>query len=66
MAVTRQAAAPGGAQRSRDGCCGVSGGGFEGDVVAEGFEASDVAAFLNGGRDAAVVVVGAEVEVAPM
>ena len=30
-------------------------------MVAECFEASDVAAFLGGGRDVAVVVVGAEV-----
>lgn len=39
----------------------MSGGGFEGDVVAEGFEPSDVAAFLGGGGDASVVVVGSEV-----
>ncbi len=61
MTVTRQAAVPGGAQRSREEFDAGSGGGFEGDVVAEGFEASDVAAFLRGGRDAAVVVISAEV-----
>src|SRR4029077_16559144 len=61
MAVTRQAAASGGAQRSPMGRVLLLGGGFEGDVVAECFESSDVAAFLGGGRDSSVVVVGSEV-----
>ncbi len=39
-----------------------SGGGFDGDAVAEGFELSDVVAFLGGGVDVAVEVVGAEVD----
>jgi hypothetical protein len=37
-----------------------SGGGFEGDVVAERFELADVVASLGEGVDVAVVVVGAE------
>ena len=38
-----------------------SGDGFEGDLVAEGFELSDVVALLVVGVDAPVEVVGAEV-----
>ena len=40
---------------------GRSGGGFEGDAVAEGLELADVVALLGVGVDVAVVVVGAEV-----
>jgi len=36
-------------------------GGLEGDLVAEGFELTDVVAFLAFGSDAGVVVVGSEV-----
>jgi hypothetical protein len=61
MAVTRQAAAPGGAQRSRDWVGCASGGGFEGDAVAEGFELPDVAAAPGRDVDVPVVVIGAEV-----
>ena len=42
-----------------------SGGGFDGDVVAESFELSDVVAFLGVGVDVAGVVVAAEVSVKP-
>ena len=37
------------------------GDGYEGDVVAEGFKASDVVALLGGAGDLSVVVVGPEV-----
>src|SRR5688572_5985573 len=59
--VTGQAAASGGVQRSRK--CGLagSGGGFEGDPVAEGFELADVVAFPGIGVDVSGEVVGAEV-----
>src|SRR3954468_3577722 len=61
MTVTGRATAPGGAQRSREGV-GPSGGGGEGDGVAEGLKLVDVVA--NGSLVAAalVVVVGAEVD----
>ncbi len=42
----------------------LSGGGFEGDFVAEGFELADVVAFLPAGIDAVVLEIGAEVDVA--
>ena len=40
---------------------GRSGGGFESDVEAKGFELSDVVACLGGGVEVSVVVVGAEI-----
>ena len=43
------------------GCSGGSGGRFEGDGVAEGFELADVVAFLGVGIGVGGVVVGAEV-----
>src|SRR4051812_26737275 len=55
MTVTGRATAPGGAQRSRDGV-GPSGGGGEGDGVAEGLQAADVAADGALGAGAGVVV----------
>src|SRR5436309_3815082 len=59
-----RAAAPGGAQRSRGGCSGWSGGGSERDGVAEGFELADVGAGLAVFVDPAGVVASAEVVVA--
>src|SRR3954454_2333391 len=57
-----QAAAPGGAQRSRDvGVAGrVSGGGLQVDLVAEGVQGADVVADGALGAAAGVVVVGSE------
>src|SRR5215203_6474906 len=62
--VSRQAAAPGAAQRSwvQAGWMGAgSGGGLEGDFVAEGFELADVVALGAVGVEAGVVEAGAEV-----
>src|SRR5829696_6416765 len=62
--VSRQTAAPGAAQRSRvqSGWMGAgSGGGLEGDLVAEGFELADVVALGAVGVDAGVVEAGAQV-----
>lgn len=52
--------APGGAGKVV-GWSARSGGGFEGDAVAESFELADMGAFLGGGADVVVVVVRAEV-----
>jgi len=51
-------------QRSRVQGTGGSGGWFEGDLVAEGFELADVSLLAAFGVDAGVVVVAAEVGVA--
>src|SRR5918994_4668208 len=61
--VSRQTAAPGAAQRSRvqSGWVPGSGGGFEGDLVAQGLELADVVALGAVGVDAGVVEAGAEV-----
>src|SRR5215213_6316139 len=62
--VSRQTAAPGAAQRSRvqSGWMGAgSGGGLEGDLVAEGLQLADVVALGAVGVDAGVVEAGAEV-----
>lgn len=50
-------------RRSREHVFGVtgSGGRFDGDAVAQGFELADVVAFFGCGVDEAVVVVGAEI-----
>jgi hypothetical protein len=45
-------------------CQRWSGGGFEGDFVAEGFELADVVAHLAAVADAGVVEVGAKIGVA--
>ena len=70
-----QAAAAGGAERRRlsrwgllagggQGRVGVGGQGFDGDFVAEAFQALEVVAGLAAGTGALVVVAGAEVVVA--
>src|SRR5215216_53540 len=61
--VSGQAAAPGAAQWSRvqAASMGWSGGGFEGDPVAEGFQLADVVALDALGVDAGVVEAGAQV-----
>lgn len=55
---------PGGGAAEPGGMGSGSGRGFEGDLVAQGFELADVAALAAFGADAGVVEVAAEVVVA--